>query len=119
MLDFIKNYYSDIIVVVLFIIGMLLLYKNNKRDIVRKIVLSLVVQAEKALGSGTGELKYAWVIEQFYDKLPKTITILFTKKEVDQMIEDAVQCLKDILAEGVNLSSYDDEVYINTLTSNT
>lgn len=115
MIQFIQNNYPSIIVIILFVIGMLLLYKNSKKDVVRKILLSLVVQAEKALGSGTGELKYAWVVDNFYDKMPGIIKMLFTKKEIDTMIEEGVQKLKDILASGVTLNSYEDEIYINAM----
>lgn len=115
MIQFLQVNFIDIIVVVLFIIGMLLLYKNNKKELVRKILLSLVVQAEKALGSGTGELKYAWVVDNFYSKMPSIIKLLFTKKEIDTMIEEGVQRLKDILASGATLNSYDDEIYINAI----
>lgn len=118
MLQFIQNNYPSIIVTILFVVGMLLLYKNNKKDIVRKILLSLVVQAEKALGSGTGELKYAWVVDNFYNRMPGIIKLLFTKKEIDTMIEQSVQKLKEVLASGVTLNSYDDEVYINIMRDN-
>ena len=118
MLQFIQNNYPSIIVIILFVVGMLLLYKNNKKDIVRQILLSLVVQAEKALGSGTGELKYAWVLDNFYNKMPVIIRMLFTKKEIDTMIEEGVQKLKDILASGTTLNSYDDEIYINVIRNN-
>lgn len=115
MIQFIQNNYLSIIVTIIFVVSLLLLYKNNKKDIVKQILLSLVVQAEKALGSGTGELKYAWVVDNFYDKIPGIIKLLFTKKEIDTMIEDGVQRLKDILASGVNLNSYDDEIYIDVI----
>lgn len=115
MIQFIQNNYISIIVTIIFVVSLLLLYKNNKKDIVKQILLSLVVQAEKALGSGTGELKYAWVVDNFYDKIPGIIKLLFTKKEIDTMIEDGVQRLKDILASGVTLNSYDDEIYIDVI----
>ena len=115
MIQFLQDNFLNIIVVVLFVIGVLLLYKNNKKEIVRKILLSLVVQAEKALGSGTGELKYAWVVDNFYSKMPGIIKLLFSKKEIDTMIEEGVQRLKDILASGTTLNSYDDEIYIRVM----
>lgn len=118
MIQFIQNNYTSIIVIILFVVGILMLYKNNKKDIVRKILLSLVVQAEKALGSGTGELKYAWVLDNFYNKMPSIIKLLFTKKEIDTMIEEGVQRLKDILASGATLNSYDDEIYISVMRDN-
>lgn len=118
MIQFLQEYYSSIIVSVILILVLLLLYKYKKRDMIKQILLSLVVQAEKALGSGTGELKYAWVLDHFYNKMPAIIKLLFTKKEIDIMIEDSVKRLKDILCSGVTLNSYEDEVYINVMRAN-
>lgn len=109
MLDFIKLNLSSIVVVLLFILGLLFLYKKNKKELVRQVVLSLVVQAEKALGSGAGELKYAMVVENIYKVLPGILTMLISKKELDRLIEDGVQHLKDYLEQGKDLLGYEDE----------
>lgn len=119
MLDFIQANWGSIAVVIGILIALLALIKLGKTDTVKKIVLSLVVQAEKTLGSGTGELKYAYVIDKLYDKIPKIVSFLYTKKEIDNMIEESVIKLKEILSKGISLSGYDDEVYIKTLSDNT
>lgn len=114
MLEFIKLNLSSILVVLLFIVALLFIYKRGKKDFVRQVVLSLVVQAEKALGSGTGELKYAMVTEKLYTVLPFVLTILISKKELDNIIEGSVQYLKDYLNKDINLLAYEDEyVYTN------
>lgn len=114
MIEFIKLNLSSILVVLFLIIGLLFIYKRGKKDFVRQVVLSLVVQAEKALGSGTGELKYAMVTERLYTVLPFVLTILISKKELDNIIEGSVQYLKDYLNKDINLLAYEDEyVYIN------
>lgn len=118
MIEFIKANLASIIVVVLVLIVLAVLYKLGKKDTVKKIVLALVVQAEKTLGSGTGELKYALVLDAIYSKLPCILRFLFTKKELDTFIEEAVRKMKDILSEGVTLTGYDDERYIGTLVNN-
>jgi len=118
MTEFIKYNLASIIVVVLVLIALAVLYKLGKKDTVKKIVLALVVQAEKTLGSGTGELKYALVLEAIYSKLPYILRFLFTKKEIDTFIEEAVRKMKDILSKGVTLTGYDDERYIGTLVNN-
>ena len=118
MTGFIKANLASIIVVVLVLIVLAVLYKLGKKDTVKKIVLALVVQAEKTLGSGTGELKYAMVLDAIYSKLPYILRFLFTKKELDTFIEEAVRKLKDILSKGVTLIGYDDEMYIGTLVNN-
>lgn len=109
MLEFIKVNISSILVVLLFILGLLFLYKRNKKEFVRKVVLSLVVQAEKALGSGTGELKYAMVVEELYKALPLILTLLISKKELDNIIESSVQYLKEYLKKDKDLLGYEDE----------
>ncbi|MGJ0848654.1 hypothetical protein ACR77J_18450 [Tissierella praeacuta] len=109
MLEFIKVNYDSILVGLLFVIGLLFLYKKGKKEFVRKVVLSLVVQAEKALGSGTGELKYAMVVEELYKSLPLILTMLISKKELDIMIESSVQYLKEYLEKDKDLLGYEDE----------
>ena len=109
MLDFIKLNICSILVVLVFIIGLLFLYKRGKKEFVRQAVLSLVVQAEKALGSGTGELKYAMVVENVYKMLPGVLTMLISEKELDNIIEESVQYLKEYLGEGKDLLGYEDE----------
>jgi hypothetical protein len=76
---------------------------------VRKIILTLVIQAEKQLGSGTGELKYAMVVERLYRIFPTTVRWFLSEKELDRMIEEAVVYLKGYLAQGKNLLGYETE----------
>lgn len=76
------------------IIILAIAYKKGKKDEVKKIIYSLVVQAEKALGSGTGDLKYATVINTFYLKIPYMFRIMFSKKDLDMYIEEALVILK-------------------------
>lgn len=118
MKEFIVTNIYSIIVVILFIIAMAILYKMNRKDLVKKIILALVVQAEKNLGSGTGALKYAEVINKLYQTLPLILRMLYTKSEINQFIEDGVVLLKKMFADGKTLTGYDDENYIKSLTTN-
>lgn len=107
MLELIKLNIGSILVVLLFIVGLLFMYKKGKKEFVRQVVLSLVVQAEKALGSGTGELKYAMVVENIYKVLPSILTILISEKELDKLIEDGVQYMKECLSSDKDLLGYE------------
>lgn len=109
MLEFIKLNLGSILVVLLFVIGLLFIYKRGKKDFVRNVVLSLVVQAEKALGSGTGELKYAMVVENVYKVLPYILRLLISEKELDNIIENSVKYLKEYLKKDKDLLGYEDE----------
>ncbi|WP_026478814.1 hypothetical protein [Alkaliphilus transvaalensis] len=101
---FLTNYWIDILLGVIFVGGLLYFYKKSNEEVVKKIILALVIEAEKALGSGNGELKYAMVVERIYEVLPTTIRILVTKKQLDQYIEEAVAYLKNYLAEGNSIA---------------
>lgn len=109
MLEFIKTNLDSILVVLVFIIGLLFLYKKGKKEFVNQIILSLVVQAEKTLGSGTGELKYVMVVENVYKILPPILKLLISKKELDNIIEGSVQYLKEYLEKDKDLLGYSDE----------
>ncbi len=106
ILVWVRANYLEVISVVLSAIVGLLLYKKGKQEWLRKIILALVTEAEKKFGSGTGELKYAIVVERLYEVLPWIVRVLYTKQQIDRMIEDAVEYLKRYLAEGKNLLGY-------------
>lgn len=99
-MEFLYNYWLEILIT-LSLLGLLVLaYKKSNEEVVRNIILSLVVEAEKLLGNGTGELKYEMVVDRLYELLPMPLRVIFTKKQIDRMIEDAVQFLKEELAQG-------------------
>ncbi|MTI69632.1 MAG: hypothetical protein FH751_05175 [Firmicutes bacterium] len=109
MLNLIQMNLSQILISLIVIGILLFLYKRGKKEIVKKIILSLVVQAEKTLGSKTGDLKYAYVIQKVYEILPFYMRILYTKKEISNMIEQAVNHLKEYLNSKKDLLGYIEE----------
>lgn len=80
------------------VLTLVYLWFKGYKSIVRKIVLALVIQAEKALGSGTGEFKYAMVLGHVYQYVPAIIRVFLTEAQLDQLIEWAVQYMKERLA---------------------
>jgi hypothetical protein len=103
MFDFLKLNWLNILIVIVVVFSLVYLYRIGKRNTVKEIILSLVIQAEKALGSGTGDLKYAMVVERAYVVLPTLIRFLITKKELDNLIEEAVKYMKLQLSDGNNI----------------
>ena len=87
-----------------------LIIKTSRRDTIYKIVLSFVVKAEKELGSKTGDLKYARVIENLYGRLPTIVRWMFSKKEIDEMIIRAVNYVTLMLENDIiTLDGYEEE----------
>lgn len=97
MINFIIANWDSVLVVVLFILFLLVLIKNGATTQVNEILFYLVTEAEKEFGGGTGVLKYAAVTTWLYERLPSIIKILFTSKQIDILIEDAVERMKEYL----------------------
>lgn len=99
MIEFITTNWVSILICLAcaFVIAYLLV--RGKKDIVYKILYSLVNEAEKQFGAGTGKLKFAYVMEKAYAALPAVIKIVITYKTFEQWIENAVTKMKEDLAE--------------------
>lgn len=106
ILEFLKTYGLDILIIALAIVGVLYLYFNGKKDYLRKVVLNLVREAEDIFGGKTGELKYAYVVDEVYKRLPKILTVFITKEFLNNLIEDGVYKLKDYIDNGYLDQSY-------------
>jgi len=106
LLQLVMNHWADLLLVLVFVGVLCWLWKRGKKELLYRMVYDLVVQAEKYLGSGTGELKYNLVISAVYGKLPLVLRALFTKKEIDNMIYSCVEQLKKFLRSGGDLEGY-------------
>jgi hypothetical protein len=107
-----------ILAIAIAFVGLILFLRHINKPIIKQVILGLVIKAEKYLGSGTGELKKATVVSWIYSKVPPGLRWMFTEKDLSNIIEWAVVVLKDSLKdESVNLSGYDDEVYLKSISN--
>lgn len=111
-----QQYWLDALII-LFVIGLLIvLWRFGKKDFVKLAIKIFVAKAEKAYGSKTGQLKLAAVWADIYDRLPLIVRITFTKAELQEFIEEAVDWLRKKLAiNGDYLLSYTDEKALEKL----
>lgn len=70
------------------------LFKNKKSEALFTIVKKLVDEAEEKFGSGTGELKYNYVVKQIYAVMPGYVRLFVSEKLLDLWIEKAVDELQ-------------------------
>ncbi len=89
----------NVVVVGVFIGVLLVLLCFGQIEIVKKILLSLVIEAEQIYGSGTGKLKYNYVLGKTYSMLPSVIKLFVSEKLLDEMLESAVAQLQIFLSE--------------------
>ena len=106
MVELITTHWPSILVVLVFIALIIFLTVRGKKDIVSKILYSLVTEAEKIYGSGTGSVKFAYVIEKAYNALPAVLKLFITYERLKTMIEEALTTAKEKWAEDAGVTEY-------------
>ena len=118
--QFIYWHWLDILLAIVFALffGVLLSYLASKPNgIVAKLVYGLVIEAEKDLGSKTGQLKKKQVISKVYKQLPVCIRFVVNEATVDRFINEAVHFMKEALEQNnSNLASLSEESACMKLT---
>lgn len=106
MIEFLTQYWDSILVVVLFIAICIVLVRKGSAKYVKQMLFYLVTQAEAEFGSGTGDLKYAAVTTWLYERIPAILKFFFTAKQIDAMIEAAVEQMKEYLKKNVSAQAF-------------
>ena len=83
----------------------LAIFRGNK-SVVMKMLYSLVTEAEKEYGSGTGELKLADVVSKVYPKLPAIIKTFVSDKRLTEWIEQALAAAKETWKKNAAIAGY-------------
>ena len=119
--QFIYLHWLDIILALVLIIffSILISYLASRPNgIVAKLIYGLVIEAEKDLGSKTGQLKKKQVISKVYSQLPVFIRFVVNEATVSRLIDEAVHFMKESLEQNnSNLSSLSEETTFSELTT--
>lgn len=81
------------------------IFKGNK-SVVMRMLYSLVTEAERIYGNGTGSLKLAAVIHEVYPNLPAVIKLFITEKTLAKWIEDALAAAKEAWKQNAAIAGY-------------
>lgn len=84
-------YWLDILIVFMFILAVIWQVKKGNINTIKRIILNLVVQAEKQFNSKEGRFKF----NQVYMSLPVMVRIIFTQQQLSNFIEEAVEDMKN------------------------
>lgn len=106
VLTFLAKNWDSVLVVVAFLAVVVVLIKRGETKILKQILFNLVTQAEKQFGSGTGSLKYAAVADWIYQRIPAVLKLLFTSRDIEKMIEAALEEAKKAWGANENLKGY-------------
>ncbi len=92
-------------------IACLLLYKffsfekARRIEVVKNWLLLAVVQAEKELGAGTGQIKLRFVYDMFLQKF-KFLSTIITFEQFSILVDEALNVLNTMLVSNINLQNY-------------
>ena len=81
------------------------IFKGNK-SVIMEMLVSLVTEAEKNFGAGTGVLKLATVIDAIYPKLPTVIKAFISDATLTRWVEEALNIAKEKWRTNTNISAY-------------
>lgn len=90
IIKFLVANWDSALVVAAFIVFLVVLIKRGETKILKTILFNLVTKAEQQLGSGTGALKFSTVVDWLYERIPAVLKLLFTKKDIENLIESAL-----------------------------
>ena len=104
MIDFIATHWASILVVLAVIAVIVILALKGKKQIIYKMLYILIDEAEEMFGGGTGKVKFSYVLEAIYDKLPAIIKVFVTYGTIETWIENALAEMKEYWKEQAEIT---------------
>ena len=81
------------------------LEKDKQLEIVKEWLLLAVVEAEKNLGGGTGQIKLRYVYDMFIEKF-KFLALMITFEQFSVMVDMALDKMRLMLSSNEKLKDY-------------
>lgn len=106
ILEFLLANWDSVLVVLAFLAVIVVLIRRGETKVLKNILFSLVTKAERQFGGGTGYLKFAAVSDWIYQRIPAVLKLLFTAKDIEKMIESALEEAKKAWGANENLKDY-------------
>ena len=106
IIKFLLANWDSVLVVLAFLALIAVLIKRGETAVLKKILFGLVTKAEKEFGGGTGKMKLAAVSDWIYQRIPAVLKLLFSEKDIEKLIEDALEEAKKAWGTNGNLAAY-------------
>lgn len=91
--------------VIIFIITFLRMGQQQQMKMISEWLLLAVVQAEKELGGGTGEIKLRYVYDKFIQKFGK-MAMIISFEQFSSMVDVALDKMREMLSSNTQLVNY-------------
>lgn len=81
------------------------LSKEKRIEMVREWLLLAVVEAEKALGSNTGQLKLRYVYDLFLSKF-KYLSLVISFSQFSMLVDEALEIMRGMISNNKQVEQY-------------
>lgn len=81
------------------------LSKDKQLEVVREWLLLACIQAEKALGSGTGQVKLRYVYDLFLSKF-KYLSLVISFSQFSMLVDEALDTMRDMISNNKQVEQY-------------
>ena len=81
------------------------LSKDKQIQMVKNWLLLAVVEAEKALGSGTGQLKLRYVYDLFITRF-KYLSLVISFPQFSMLVDEALDTMRNMIANNKQVEQY-------------
>lgn len=98
--------WDSLVLVAAFLLLCAVLVKRGETAKLERVLFALVTAAEKQLGSGTGALKLSTVMSWLYERIPAIVRLLYTEKELEKIVEDALEKAKEQWEQNASVKGY-------------
>lgn len=116
IIAFLLANWDSVLVVLAFLALIVVLIRRSETAILKKILFGLVTQAEKEYGDGTGKLKLAAVSDWIYQRIPAVLKLLFSQRDIENMIENVLEEAKKAWGTNGNIAAYIEPEHIIRMT---
>ena len=116
IIAFLLANWDSVLVVLAFLALIVVLIKRGETAVLNRILFGLVTKAEKEFGGGTGKLKLAAVSDWIYQRIPAVLKLLFSEKDIEKLIESALEEAKKAWGTNGNLAAYIEPEYVIRMT---
>lgn len=105
-LAYLAQNWVAVLLVVIVAAALLYVIIRSEKSVVFKMIYSMVTEAEKEYGAGTGQLKLAAVIERLYAKLPPLIKLVVSAKTLQSWVEIVLAQAKETWEKNADINNY-------------
>ena len=81
------------------------LSKDKQIQMVKEWLLLAVIEAEKALGSGTGQVKLRYVYDLFLSKF-KYLSLVISFSQFSMLVDEVLDTMRDMITNNKQVEQY-------------